>query len=548
MCRPRRPPMSMHGRRSSGWPARGRGPWASAGSCASRSTAATRTGARSGSTSSATSARSGRGRRPRPCSRSRAGQDFRPPPTGRRACSCWRPVSARRDLLLVDLRGTGPLGRAQLPGVSAPHPAVRRPRRPAARPRSGRARRLRHLAVGAGPRGGRRRARHPPPRRVRRLVRLVRRAGVRDPLSAPAALARPGRHLPAARVRPGAGRPRPEHAELAAAGVRAPPGLPAPAAIRWPCSAGSCGTSATTRSWARHPTPTGRRTHVRADPDTLGQLVQSGFYYQGVWRDIFAATRSAFAGDTRPLLRLVAETETTDGPNGDPREFTESLYLSVICHDYPELWPMGTPVSQRAPFIRSRARRLPAGDVRAVHRQGVDRARLRGRARVPELAAGRVPRPAGLAVGAVPARADADPERRPRQHHPARRRPRRRVAVPRQHARGHAEQRPRHRAPRPERLRGADLRALRARPAARATRRAPHRIARGAGGAVVPAHARRDGARALLAGRPVHPERPPHRRGERVRGRRRAAAMVGEPERQRASACAAAAGRTRGAT
>ncbi len=105
----------------------------------------------------------------------------------------------------------------------------------------------------------------------------------------------------------------------------------------------------------------GVMTHVRADPDRLAQLLQSGFYYQGVWRDIFAATRSAFAGDTQPLLRLVAETETTDGPNGDPREFSESLYLSVICHDYPEMWPVGTPVSERAPFISAALASYPAG-------------------------------------------------------------------------------------------------------------------------------------------------------------------------------------------
>jgi pimeloyl-ACP methyl ester carboxylesterase len=109
------------------------------------------------------------------------------------------------------------------------------------------------------------------------------------------------------------------------------------------------------------PDADGTRIHVRADPDTLAQLLQSGFYYQGVWRDIFAATRSAFAGDTAPLLRLVAETLTTDGPNGDPREFTESLYLSVICHDYPELWPAGTPVAQREAFVRSGLATYPAG-------------------------------------------------------------------------------------------------------------------------------------------------------------------------------------------
>lgn len=105
----------------------------------------------------------------------------------------------------------------------------------------------------------------------------------------------------------------------------------------------------------------GTRVHVTADTNTMAQLLQSGFYYQGVWRDIFAAARSSFAGDTAPLLRLVAETETTDGPNGNPRDFTESLYLSVICHDYPELWPAGTPVADRPADVASALRGYPAG-------------------------------------------------------------------------------------------------------------------------------------------------------------------------------------------
>jgi pimeloyl-ACP methyl ester carboxylesterase len=105
----------------------------------------------------------------------------------------------------------------------------------------------------------------------------------------------------------------------------------------------------------------GTRLHVTADTDTMAQLLQSGFYYQGVWRDIFAAARSAFAGDTGPLLRLVAETETTDGPNGDPREFTESLYLAVTCHDYPQLWPAGTPVADRPAAVRAALAAYPPG-------------------------------------------------------------------------------------------------------------------------------------------------------------------------------------------
>jgi pimeloyl-ACP methyl ester carboxylesterase len=105
----------------------------------------------------------------------------------------------------------------------------------------------------------------------------------------------------------------------------------------------------------------GTPTHVRVDEDVLVQVLMSGYYYQAVWRDILAAARSAEAGDARPLLRLAAETVTTDGPNGDPRFWSESLYLAVICNDYPELWPAGTPVGARPGVVRAALAAYPPG-------------------------------------------------------------------------------------------------------------------------------------------------------------------------------------------
>jgi pimeloyl-ACP methyl ester carboxylesterase len=105
----------------------------------------------------------------------------------------------------------------------------------------------------------------------------------------------------------------------------------------------------------------GTPTHVRIDEDALVQVLMSGFYDQAVWRDILAAARSSTAGDDRPLLRLAAETLTTDGPNGDPRLWSESLYLAVICHDYPELWRPATPVAARPARVRARLAAYPAG-------------------------------------------------------------------------------------------------------------------------------------------------------------------------------------------
>jgi pimeloyl-ACP methyl ester carboxylesterase len=105
----------------------------------------------------------------------------------------------------------------------------------------------------------------------------------------------------------------------------------------------------------------GTPTPVRIDEDALVQVLMSGYYDQAVWRDILAAARSAAAGDNRPLLRLAAETLTTDGPNGDPRFWSESLYLAVICHDYPELWRPSTPVAARPAQVRARLAAYPRG-------------------------------------------------------------------------------------------------------------------------------------------------------------------------------------------
>jgi pimeloyl-ACP methyl ester carboxylesterase len=107
------------------------------------------------------------------------------------------------------------------------------------------------------------------------------------------------------------------------------------------------------------PNGDGTPTHVRVDEDALVQVLMSGYYFQAVWRDILAAARSADAGDTRPLLRLAAETLTTDGPNGDPRFSSEALYLAVICNDYPELWSAQTPVAARPAAVRAALRSYP---------------------------------------------------------------------------------------------------------------------------------------------------------------------------------------------
>jgi pimeloyl-ACP methyl ester carboxylesterase len=91
----------------------------------------------------------------------------------------------------------------------------------------------------------------------------------------------------------------------------------------------------------------GTRTRVRLDEDALVQVVSSGYWYPGLWRDLPAAIRAANLGHTAAIMRLAAETVTVEAPPDDPPTWSEALYLSVICHDYPQLWDPATPMAER---------------------------------------------------------------------------------------------------------------------------------------------------------------------------------------------------------
>jgi len=110
------------------------------------------------------------------------------------------------------------------------------------------------------------------------------------------------------------------------------------------------------------PNGDGAATDVTVDAKSVANLIQSGYYYPGVWRDLPAAIVAHREGDDRPLLRLVAETEIADGPSGAPRGFSEALYLSVICHDYPELWSFSIPLDQRPVAVDQALAAYPARD------------------------------------------------------------------------------------------------------------------------------------------------------------------------------------------
>ena len=90
----------------------------------------------------------------------------------------------------------------------------------------------------------------------------------------------------------------------------------------------------------------GQRVRVRLDESSLAALIQSGYANLPMYRDIVGAVRSFEAGDRAPLLRLFAENklDTTASP---VRSFSEALYLAVTCHDYPQLWDPAAPFAAR---------------------------------------------------------------------------------------------------------------------------------------------------------------------------------------------------------
>ena len=105
----------------------------------------------------------------------------------------------------------------------------------------------------------------------------------------------------------------------------------------------------------------GTPTRVRLNEDALVQLVSAGYWYPALWRDLPAAIRAAEAGDNTPILRLAAETVTVEAGPEDPPYWSESLYLSVICHDYPQLWDFSTPMADRRAEAERRIAAYPPG-------------------------------------------------------------------------------------------------------------------------------------------------------------------------------------------
>jgi pimeloyl-ACP methyl ester carboxylesterase len=87
----------------------------------------------------------------------------------------------------------------------------------------------------------------------------------------------------------------------------------------------------------------GRRAAVVVNGVTLTDVAFGATFTPTTYRELTAALRSGLEGDRAPLLRLVAEALGGGTDAGDPVDYSEGLDAAVACHDYPQLYDMRAP-------------------------------------------------------------------------------------------------------------------------------------------------------------------------------------------------------------
>jgi pimeloyl-ACP methyl ester carboxylesterase len=96
------------------------------------------------------------------------------------------------------------------------------------------------------------------------------------------------------------------------------------------------------------PNSSGGLANVTVNPTNLFMLFDFAGNSPIVWREWDAADRAWLAGDTLPLLRLMAESLDGNGlGNYGSFEFSNALATAVICADYPQLFDMRAPPALR---------------------------------------------------------------------------------------------------------------------------------------------------------------------------------------------------------
>ena len=84
----------------------------------------------------------------------------------------------------------------------------------------------------------------------------------------------------------------------------------------------------------------GRRMRVTVDGPGLVAVAFGATYTPAFYRELTAALRAGLSGDRRPLLRLVAEATGGGTDAGPVKDYSEGLDAAVACHDYPQLYDM----------------------------------------------------------------------------------------------------------------------------------------------------------------------------------------------------------------
>jgi pimeloyl-ACP methyl ester carboxylesterase len=93
----------------------------------------------------------------------------------------------------------------------------------------------------------------------------------------------------------------------------------------------------------------GRIRTVTADPGSVGNTLYDGTEGPVIYRDLDAAARALFDNhDTKPLLRLIAESNGNEDPT-PPHDYSYGLFSAVSCMDYQQIYDMNsTPAQRRA--------------------------------------------------------------------------------------------------------------------------------------------------------------------------------------------------------
>jgi pimeloyl-ACP methyl ester carboxylesterase len=104
---------------------------------------------------------------------------------------------------------------------------------------------------------------------------------------------------------------------------------------------------------------------VTVDAAFLSYIMGVATYGTTVYEELDGAGRAWLEhGDPAPLLRIAAE-QTDWTESGTPVEFSSGLYVAVICNDYPQLWDINAPLTARPAQYAASVAALRASDSNA---------------------------------------------------------------------------------------------------------------------------------------------------------------------------------------